>query len=53
MQVLNPGTVRVMAITKCRIWLWEVNRFTARRDVLRQRGHISDGWSALLGWRRS
>jgi hypothetical protein len=25
-----------MAITKCRIWLWEVNRFTAQQDVLRQ-----------------
>ena len=41
----------VIAITKCRIWMLAVNRFTPRRDVLRQGGHISDGWSVLVGWR--
>ena len=32
-----------MAITKCRIWVQVVNRFTVRRDVLRQCGLTSGG----------
>jgi hypothetical protein len=37
----------VMAITKCRIWVPPVNRFTGAERELRQCGRTSDGWSAL------
>jgi hypothetical protein len=36
-----------MAITKCRIWVPPVNRFTVAARELRQCSRTSDGWSAL------
>ena len=36
-----------MAITKCRIWVPPVNRFTMAARELRQCSRTSDGWSAL------
>ena len=38
----------VMAITKCRIWVPPVNRFTVTARALRQRGRTSD-WMVRAG----